>query len=68
MCVLMYQHKYCSEPFHVCVVDLFALPFYLATKFVHEGISSLLQRETRRVYNLLMEDIENFDGWKIEPG
>lgn len=28
-----------------------------------------VQRETRRVYTLLMgEDIENFDGWKIEPG
>ena len=29
----------------------------------------LLQRETRRVYNLLMEeDAENFEGWKIVPG
>ena len=29
----------------------------------------LLQGETRRVYNLLMEeDAENFEGWKIVPG
>ena len=28
-----------------------------------------VQRETQRVYTLLMkEDIENFDGWKIQPG
>jgi len=27
------------------------------------------QRETRRVYNLLLEDSETeFQGWKIQPG
>ena len=30
---------------------------------------NILQKETRRVYNLLLdEDSENFPGWKIEPG
>ena len=29
----------------------------------------VLQQETRKVYNLLAEDVEaNFSGWKTEPG
>lgn len=31
--------------------------------------SIIMQRETRRVYNILLEeDGQNFLGWKIEPG
>ena len=29
----------------------------------------LIQKETRRIYNMLKEeDPENFEEWKIEPG
>ena len=32
-------------------------------------IVTSIQRETRRVYSLLMEeDLENFNGWTIQPG
>ena len=37
--------------------------------FIEYASFFFLQRETRRVYNLLLQEEENpFEGWKIMPG